>query len=406
MTFGFYSVWECWWLAPLALLLDLRLGDPKLPWPHPVCVVGRLLGRLEAPARRWAEQGGKEGLPRRGRLAGLCALLALVCCTGLAVLLLIGLPLLGPLLAVYLAWAGLALGSLLDTGREVLRRVETRPVPEAREAMSWLVSRDTSRMERPLLRKTLADTLSENLTDALLAPFFWLLLAGPVGLWCYKAVSTTDSMWGYMTEKWRWLGWAGARGDDLLAFVPARLSVVAIRLTDCCFRGGLLLLRASARLKPGAGKKRDQAVSAAQSSPGPRTQRETKCPSGQAEGFRPWRQCRRRIKKAVTRAGAALPWDGAWPGFGVVARQAAGMPSPNSGWPMTACAWLCGARMAGPSVYFGALTRKPWLGPPESAAAAWDAARLLALCSLLRYSAVCGALLLWLGCLGLSFFFS
>lgn len=65
-------------------------------------------------------------------------------------------------------------------------------------------------MDRPLMRKTLADTLSENFTDALLAPFFWLLLAGPVGLWMYKAVSTADSMWGYLTERWRWLGWAGA----------------------------------------------------------------------------------------------------------------------------------------------------------------------------------------------------
>lgn len=209
-----------------------------------------MLARLEGPARRWMEQGAEKDQAWRGRLAGLCALLVLVCCAGLAVYLLLGLPLLGPLLAVYLAWAGLALGSLLGIGRDVLGRVETRPEPEARQAVSRLVSRDTSRMDRPLLRKTLADTLSENLTDALLAPFFWLLLAGPVGLWCYKAVSTADSMWGYLTEKWRWLGWAGARADDLLAYVPARLSVVAIWLTDRCVRSGLFLWRARARLKP------------------------------------------------------------------------------------------------------------------------------------------------------------
>ncbi|WP_165174540.1 CobD/CbiB family cobalamin biosynthesis protein [Desulfovibrio sp. ZJ369] len=404
MTYGLYSVWECWWLAPLALLLDLCLGDPKLPWPHPVCLAGRLLARLEGPARHWMERGGAERRPWRGRLAGLCALLVLVCCTGLAVWLLIGLPLIGPLLAVYLAWAGLALGSLLGTGREVLRRVESRPVPDAREAVSWLVSRDTSRMDRPLLRKTLADTLSENLTDALLAPFFWLLLAGPVGLWCYKAVSTTDSMWGYMTEKWRWLGWAGARGDDLLAFVPARFSVVALWFTDRCFRSGLFFVRAAARFRPGADKKRYQAMNSAQSAFGQPPRDEVQSPAGRAGGFHPLRQCRSQVQKVLTGNGAALPWDGLWPGFGVIARQAAGMPSPNSGWPMTACAWLCRARMAGPSVYFGALTPKPWLGPPESEAAPWDAARLLALCALLRYSALCGALLLWLGCLALCFF--
>ena len=231
------------------------------------------------------------------------------------------------------------MGSLLRTGREVLRRVENYEEAEARAALSWLVSRDTSTMDRPLMRKTLADTLSENLTDAFMAPFFWLLVGGPVAMWCYKAVSTTDSMWGYVTEKWRWLGWAGARGDDALAFVPARLSACAAWLADWC----------AARLR-----------------------------------FLP---------------SAILPktvWQGRWPGMGVVAQQAAGMPSPNSGWSMTACAWLCGARMGGPSVYFGTHTPKPWLGPEQAEAAPWDHARLLALCELLRYSALCGGLTLWL----------
>ena len=59
-------------------------------------------------------------------------------------------------------------------------------------------------------------------------------------------------------------------------------------------------------------------------------------------------------------------------------------------------AWLCGARMGGPSVYFGTLTPKPWLGPDQAEAVPWDHARLLALCELLRYSALCGGLTLWL----------
>ena len=321
-----YSVWDCWWLAPVALLLDLRLGDPALPWPHPVCFAGRLLGRLEGPARRWMRRGGAAGEKRRGRLAGLVCLFLLTGVSGLAVWLLISLPLLGVLSAVYLAWAGLAMGSLLDTGREVLRRVETYPEPEAREALSWLVSRDTGRMDRPLMRKTLADTLSENFTDALLAPFFWLLLAGPVGLWMYKAVSTTDSMWGYLTERWRWLGWAGARADDCLAFIPARLSVGALRLTDVLLR----CLRPAARI-----------------------------------------------------------WDGSWPGFRLVARQAVGMPSPNSGWSMTACAWLCRARMAGLSAHWWASPgwdRRVNPPPPGTAPACWPCARL---CAIAPFTAAC-----------------
>ncbi|SDF04113.1 CobD/CbiB family cobalamin biosynthesis protein [Desulfovibrio legallii] len=331
-----FSVWDCWWLAPVALLLDLWLGDPDLPWRHPVCLLGRLLDALEGPARRFMDRNGPAAAPRRGRLVGGLALAGLTGLTGLTVWGLVSVPLLGTALAVYLAWAGLALGSLARTGREVLRRVETAPEPEARAALSWLVSRETARMDRPLMRKTLADTLAENLTDAFTAPFFWLLLAGPVGLWCYKAVSTADSMWGYLTEKWRWLGFAGARGDDLLAYAPARLSALMAWLTDAAARGGACC------------------------------------------GL--WRR----------------PWDGRWPGLRLTARQAAGMPSPNSGWSMAACAWLCRGRMAGPSVYFGALVDKPWLGPPPEEAAPWDEARLGALLTLVQACALCGGLALWL----------
>lgn len=363
-----WSVWECWWLAPLALVLDLWLGDPALSWRHPVCIVGRFLDALEGPARCFMATGAAEKQRLRGRLAGAAALAVLTFCTGLAAWSLTSLPLLALPLAVYLGWSGLAMGSLLQTGRTVLERVEHAPVPEAREALSWLVSRETGSMDRPLMRKTLADTLSENLTDAFTAPFFWLLVGGPVALWCYKAVSTTDSMWGYTTDKWRWLGWAGARADDALAFIPARLAALSTALAH-------VLACLCARL---AG----------------------------AFGRRCVRVAARQPLQRLIRCAARLPaWPGRWPGLGVVARQAVGMPSPNSGWSMTACAWLCWARMAGPSVYFGVLTPKPWLGPsPEDEerrglSAAWDVSRLSALCSLLWWSALCGGLALWLAAL-------
>jgi len=368
-----WSVWECWWLAPVALVLDLWLGDPALPWRHPVCLVGKALDWLERPARRFMLAAGAGQERCRGRLAGALALLALAACTGFTVWVVVSLPLVGLLAAVYLAWAGLAMGSLLQTGELVLERVEQAPEAEAREALSWLVSRDTSAMDRPLMRKTLADTLSENLTDAFTAPFFWLLVGGPVALWCYKAVSTTDSMWGYMTEKWRWLGWAGARADDGLAFVPARLAALSAALVHALF---LLRQRFEAiYLDAGRNGARGGARGGAR--------------DGGCGGTAPW------FRYFPGR------WPGRWPGLAVVARQASGMPSPNSGWPMTACAWLCGARMAGPSVYFGELVDKPWLGPPPdkglpgASSAVWDAHRLLILCDLLRQSALYGGLVLW-----------
>lgn len=329
-----WSVWDAWWLAPLALTLDMLLGDPDFPWPHPVCLIGKCLARLEAPARRLA--AGAPQAPLRLKLVGAVALGLLCFGTGAVVWLLVSLPGIGALMSLYLCWAGLAQGCLARTGREVATAVESAPLCEARRALSRLVSRDVFVLERPMLRKTLADTLAENFTDAFLAPWFWLLLTGPVGLWIYKAVSTGDSMWGYLNERWRWLGWAFARADDALAFAPARLSALALRLAD-----------ALARLWPGI-----------------------------------------RL------------WQGNWPGLREVARQARGMPSPNSGWSMTACAWLCGGRMAGPSIYFGELVDKPWLGPPKAQSAPWDAARIRALLALENWAAVFGGLALWLLCLG------
>ncbi|NHZ47329.1 CobD/CbiB family cobalamin biosynthesis protein, partial [Nitratidesulfovibrio liaohensis] len=140
-------------------------------------------------------------------------------------------PWLGALVAVYFAWAGLALGSLLREGRRTLHAIEHGTLDEARTAVSMLVSRDTAQLDRPDLRRALAETLAENFNDGFVAPFFWLLLGGPAGLWGYKAVSTMDSMWGYRTEEWCDLGRACARLDDVLAWVPARLSALFLWLS-------------------------------------------------------------------------------------------------------------------------------------------------------------------------------
>ena len=213
--------------------------------------------------------------------------------------------------------------------------VESADILCARTGVGWLVSRDVSGMERPVLRKTLADTLSENFTDAFVAPCFWLTVGGPVALWAYKAVSTMDSQWGYLTSEWRNLGNAAARSDDVLAWLPARLSVFILWFTN-------------------------------------------------------W---------LATLFPALKSWQGEWPGFRRIRRDAGGMPSPNSGWSMAACAWLAGGRMAGPSVYFGKIVHKGWIGPPGE----WTRSKLLQLCRLMFMGSIIGAVLLWISCLVICF---
>jgi len=205
-------------LPVIATVLDLLLGDPSR-LPHPVRLIGRWLDWLEGYARQWVL-----GL----RLSGVLCVLLTAGASWAVVEFLTGLSYLGMLASLYFAYAGLALGELLDEGRDALELMEEGNLEEAREAVGMLVSRDTSNMDEPELRKTLAETLSENLCDGYVAPLFYLVLGGPALLWAYKAVSTMDSMWGYKTEQYRDLGWAAAKADDLLAYIPARLTALML----------------------------------------------------------------------------------------------------------------------------------------------------------------------------------
>ncbi|WP_028587313.1 adenosylcobinamide-phosphate synthase CbiB [Desulfocurvus vexinensis] len=206
------------YLPPLAVGLDLALGDPQ-GWPHPVRAIGALVARLEGPARR---------APGPERLRGALCVLVAAGAAGAAAWAATRLPWVGWLAGVYLAYAGLALGALLAEGRAVLALLEGGDLEGARRALAMLVSRDTAHLDEEGVCRALAETLAENLGDGFVAPFFYLVLLGLPGLWAYKAVSTMDSMWGYRTERWRGLGWACARLDDVLAFVPSRLAALGV----------------------------------------------------------------------------------------------------------------------------------------------------------------------------------
>jgi adenosylcobinamide-phosphate synthase len=203
-------------LPLLAVVLDIIFGDPQ-HLPHPVRFIGRWLDWLEPRARAW-----KLNL----RLSGLACVLLTAGGAALAVHLLTEIRYLGMLFAIYFAYAGLALGELIDDGRDALDMIEDGDLAGAREAVGMLVSRETANMDAAELRRTLAETVSENLSDGFFAPLFYLVLGGPALMWAYKAVSTMDSMWGYKTDRFRDLGRAAARTDDLLAFIPARLTAL------------------------------------------------------------------------------------------------------------------------------------------------------------------------------------
>jgi len=230
------------WLPLAATALDLAFGDPPF-LPHPVRAVGFALDRLEERAPRGETARRLYGLACVVLLAGLCGALAYV---------LPKTPMLGEFIAVYLGFSGLALGCLIREGEKAVRLINQGDLSAARTAVGLLVSRDTAHLSANGLRRALAETLSENLCDGFAAPLFYLALGGPGLLWAYKAVSTADSMWGYKTDRFRALGWAAARSDDALAFIPARLCALTMLLAGLALK--LNVRQAFANLRRDAAK--------------------------------------------------------------------------------------------------------------------------------------------------------
>lgn len=216
-------------LILIACLLDLALGDPVYRW-HPV----RLIGDAILAGERMLFALGLDG-----RMGGVL-LWILVVGSALGAWLGIhtGLEAVHPWLAflwdLYLAYSLLCLRGLVEQGWRVLRDLDD--LPAVRGHMRMLVGRDTEPLGRAGLVRATIESLSENLTDAVLTPLWALCLFGLPGLILVKAVSTLDSMVGYRNARYRRFGWAGARSDDLVHWLPARLSVPLIAVAAAILR--------------------------------------------------------------------------------------------------------------------------------------------------------------------------
>jgi adenosylcobinamide-phosphate synthase len=226
----------------LAIALDLSLGDPR--WlPHPVVFIGRLISYLEVLLRKWF---------RNEIAAGVLLLLLTAGVSALAAWLLIRIssllhPLAGFLSAAVLSYTCLAARSLHAESALVADALAAGNLAEARRMLSYIVGRDTADLDEPEIWRALVETVAENTSDGIIAPLFWLTLGGPVAGMAYKAVSTLDSMVGYKNERYLQLGWASARMDDLLNYIPARLTaflmVLAAPLAGLSGRGAMRMTR-------------------------------------------------------------------------------------------------------------------------------------------------------------------
>ena len=126
--------------------------------------------------------------------------------------------------AIWMSYQMLAACSLRRESMKVCKALEAGDVEQARTAVSMIVGRDTASLTEEGIAKAAVETVAENTSDGVIAPLFYMFLFGPVGAWVYKAINTMDSMLGYKNDKYRYFGTCAARVDDVVNFIPARLS--------------------------------------------------------------------------------------------------------------------------------------------------------------------------------------
>lgn len=219
------------WALLCGFLLDLAVGDPEW-FPHPVRLIGRFIAWQE---RFWRRRGGDL------RRAAVC----IAACTVLMSWLLIAallwaLSLLGEgwhfAGSALLCWNCLSVRCLAVEAKGVARAL-LQGLAAGRARVARIVGRDTGDLSEAEILQATVETVAENATDGVISPLFYCALGGPALGMAFKAASTLDSMLGYKDERYLDIGWAGARLDDLLNYLPARLC--ALFLCAAAFLCGL-----------------------------------------------------------------------------------------------------------------------------------------------------------------------
>lgn len=200
-----------------ALLLDHGLGEPRR-W-HPVVGFGNLAAGLEQRLNR----GPRHGIGR-GLLAVLLLLVPLTLLAWLAVRL--APAWLVPVLEAVGLWLALSLRGLREHGLAVAVPLEQQNLAGARQAVGSIVSRNADRLDEPGIARAATESMLENGADAVFASLFWFLVAGLPGVVLHRMVNTLDAMWGYRNERFLSFGRVAARLDDVMNWVPARLTAL------------------------------------------------------------------------------------------------------------------------------------------------------------------------------------
>jgi adenosylcobinamide-phosphate synthase len=199
-------------MTAAGVALDALLGEPRRR--HPLVAFGRLANRIEL---RFNRAG------RGWRSHGVTAwVLAVVPLTLLATLL-SWLPLVGWLVEILALYCALGMRSLGEHVLPVAQALRGDDLATARQRVGYLVSRQTDELDATAVARAGTESVLENGSDAVFAAIFWFAVAGAPGVVLYRLSNTLDAMWGYRNERFERFGWAAARIDDVLNYIPARL---------------------------------------------------------------------------------------------------------------------------------------------------------------------------------------
>jgi adenosylcobinamide-phosphate synthase len=227
-------------LAFTALLIEAVLGYPDAVYRlvgHPVSWIGALIAWCE---RAWNRPYFSF---RSRRMLGLATLLLLLAVCGLSgtVMFLLAQHFLADFASTLVCAAAastlLAQRSLYAHVRAVADALEQQGIEAGRDAVSMIVGRDTQNLDVAGVSRAAIESLAENFSDGVVAPLFWLFVAGLPGVLCYKAINTADSMIGHKSERHLAFGWASARADDLVNLPASRLAAFWLVLASATLFG-------------------------------------------------------------------------------------------------------------------------------------------------------------------------
>lgn len=216
----------------IGYLLDLIIGDPQNPY-HPIRGVGKIAQIFENLFRKIFKKHLK--------LAGAITWIVVVSIVFLINFLLIKLlgkinpyiALIYECIAIYFC---LSTKALKVEGLKVIKYVKEDNIEMARKQLSYIVGRDTDRLDKEAIMKAVIETVAENMSDGVIAPLFFVGLGGAPLMFLYKAVNTMDSMFGYKNDKYKEFGYFPAKLDDVFSYIPARLSAYLIIISSFLLR--------------------------------------------------------------------------------------------------------------------------------------------------------------------------